>query len=241
MGSTSLESHRIGTGQSETCPVIPADVDRPLLLSAVGLQRQLGDRLLWSQLDLELAAGDRLGLVAPSGAGKTLLLRTLALLDPPQAGRFSLLGRPPAAWGLPRWRAMVTYLAQRPVAGGGTVETNLRAPWRFRERRRQGGWSYERITVWLAALGRDPSFLTYDAERLSGGELQLLALLRALQFDPTVLLLDEPTASLDGATSAAVEALLIAWIAAGSRACMLISHDGEQIRRFSTRTLELQR
>lgn len=216
-------------------------LDRPQLLSAAGLERRLGDRLLWSQLDLALAGGDRLGLVAPSGAGKTLLLRTLALLDPPEAGTFHLLGRSPAAWGLPRWRAMVLYLAQRPVAGGGTVAANLRAPWRFRERRGQGSWSHGRITGWLAALGRDPSFLDYDAERLSGGELQLLALLRGLQFDPTVLLLDEPTASLDGATTAAVEALLSDWLATGARACVLISHDGEQIERFATRTLELQR
>ncbi len=222
-------------------PGQPPPLDRPLLLSADGLERRLGDRLLWSRLDLALAGGDRLGLVAPSGAGKTLLLRTLALIDPPQAGTFRLLGRPPAAWGLPRWRSMVLYLAQRPVAGGGTVAANLRAPWRFRERRGRGGWSPERITGWLAALGRDPSFLDYDAERLSGGELQLLALLRGLQFDPTVLLLDEPTASLDGATTAAVEALLIAWLAAGPRACALISHDGEQIERFATRTLELPR
>lgn len=221
-------------------PSHSAAIDRSLLLSGKDLERRLGDRLLWSQLDLELAAGDRLGLVAPSGAGKTLLLRTLALLDPPQAGRFNLLGRPPAGWGLPRWRAMVSYLAQRPVAAGGTVETNLRAPWRFREHRGQVGWSHERITSWLEALGHDPSFLRYDAERLSGGELQLLALLRVLQFDPTVLLLDEPTASLDGATTAAVEALLIAWLAAGPRAAVLISHDGDQIERFATRTLELQ-
>lgn len=221
-------------------PSHPTAIDRSLLLSAMGLERQLGDRLLWSQLDLELAGGDRLGLVAPSGAGKTLLLRTLALLDPPQAGTFSLRGRPPAAWGLPRWRSMVLYLAQRPVARGGTVEANLRAPWRFRERRGGGGWCCERITSWLAALGREPSFLSYDAERLSGGELQLLALLRALQFDPAVLLLDEPTASLDGATTAAVEALLIAWLNAGPRAAVLVSHDGEQIQRFASRTLELQ-
>lgn len=220
-------------------PSLPAPIDRPLLLSAKGLQRRLGDRLLWSQLDLALDAGDRLGLVSPSGSGKTLLLRTLALLDPPQAGTFQLLGRSPGDWGLPRWRAMVLYLAQRPVAGGGTVEANLRSPWRFRERRGQGGWSYERITGWLAALGREASFLDYEAERLSGGELQLLALLRGLQFDPTVLLLDEPTASLDGATTAAVEALLTTWLAAGPRAAVLISHDSAQVDRFASRTLEL--
>ncbi|MCP9848634.1 ATP-binding cassette domain-containing protein [Cyanobium sp. Morenito 9A2] len=214
-------------------------MDRPLLLRAEGLKRQLGDRLLWGGLDLELAAGERLGLVAPSGAGKTLLLRALALLDPLQAGSIRLQGRPPSAWGLPCWRSMVSYLAQRPVAQGGTVETNLRAPWAFRELRGRGGWSRGRITVWLEALGRDPSFLTYDAERLSGGELQLLALLRALQFDPTVLLLDEPTASLDGSTTTALEALLIAWLGGGGRAAVFTSHDSGQIERFASRSLEL--
>ncbi|MCP9800743.1 ATP-binding cassette domain-containing protein [Synechococcus sp. RedBA-s] len=215
-------------------------MDRPLLLRATELKRQLGDRLLWSQLDLELAAGERLGLVAPSGAGKTLLLRALAMLDPLQDGTISLQGRTPTSWGLPRWRSMVLYLSQGPVAHGGTVEANLRSPWTFQELRGRGGWRRERIKEWLAALGRDPSFLAYDAERLSGGELQLMALLRALQFDPTVLLLDEPTASLDGATSAALETLLIEWLAAGQRAAMFTSHDSEQIQRFATRTLELR-
>ena len=93
---------------------------------------------------------------------------------------------------------------------------------------------------WLVALGRDPAFLAYDAERLSGGELQLMALLRALQLDPTVLLLDEPTASLDRDTSVAVEALLVEWLAAGPRAAVFNSHDSEQIQRFASRTLELR-
>ena len=114
-------------------PALSPALDRPLLLRARELKRQLGDRLLWSQLNLELAAGDRLGLVAPSGAGKTLLLRALALLDPLECGTLSLLGRPPASWGLPRWRSMVLYLAQRPIAHSGTVEANLRSPWEFRD------------------------------------------------------------------------------------------------------------
>lgn len=92
----------------------------------------------------------------------------------------------------------------------------------------------------IGVAGAGPRDLHHSAGRPRAG-WQLLALLRALQFDPTVLLLDEPTASLDGATTAAVETLLIAWLAAGPRAAVLISHDSEQIQRFSTRILELQR
>ncbi|MEO1002782.1 MAG: ATP-binding cassette domain-containing protein [Cyanobacteria bacterium J06638_7] len=197
--------------------------------------------MLWRDLGLTLQAGDRIGLVAPSGQGKTLLLRSLALLEPLQAGALSLRGCPPAAWGLPAWRARVCYLSQRPVAHAGTVEDNLRRVWAFSSQRRRGVWQPQRIRHWLTRLGRNGGFLGYRAERLSGGELQMLALLRALQLDPEVLLLDEPSASLDMATSLALEALLCDWLAAGQRACVLASHDPGQISRFTSGRLELNR
>jgi putative ABC transport system ATP-binding protein len=209
------------------------------LFAATGLGRSLGGRLLWRNIDLTLRAGDRLALVAPSGQGKTLLLRNLALLDPLQRGALSLQGRPPASWGLPAWRARVSYLSQRPVAHAGTVEENLRSVWGYASQRQRGGWDPERISRWLERLGRQRAFLGYPAARLSGGELQLLALLRALQLDPVVLLLDEPCASLDASTTQAVEALLREWLAADARACVLTSHDPQQIGRFTTARLEL--
>ncbi|NDD70211.1 MAG: ATP-binding cassette domain-containing protein, partial [Synechococcaceae bacterium WB9_4xC_028] len=81
--------------------------------------------------------------------------------------------------------------------------------------------------------------LDWDAEQLSGGELQVLNLIRALQLEPAILLLDECSASLDHATTLALEALLEQWLQAGSRACVLTSHDSGQIQRFCNRVLEL--
>ncbi|MEB3353450.1 MAG: ATP-binding cassette domain-containing protein [Cyanobacteriota bacterium] len=210
------------------------------LFSAIGLCRSLGGRMLWRDIELTLRAGDRLALVAPSGQGKTLLLRNLALLDPLQRGALNLQGRSPASWGLPAWRARVTYLSQRPVAHAGTVEENLRRVWSYGSQRHRGAWQPGRMGGWLERLGRPLSFLGYPAERLSGGELQLLSLLRALQLDPVVLLLDEPCASLDASTTLAVEALLRDWLVADARACVLTSHDPEQIGRFTTARLELK-
>ncbi|MEA5422067.1 ATP-binding cassette domain-containing protein [Synechococcus sp. CCY9202] len=212
--------------------------DDTLLLRAEGLFHQLGSRWLWRDLELELQPGDRLALVAPSGAGKTLLLRSLALLDPLQQGRLWLRGRTPVAWGLPVWRSCLIYLAQRPVLFPGTVRDNLQAVFQLavhQERR----WRPDILEGWLETLGRDRAFLDLDAERLSGGEGQLLNLLRALQLEPDILLLDEPTASLDPASTEAVESLLAGWLEGGDRACMITSHDGDQLRRFGNRRLDL--
>jgi putative ABC transport system ATP-binding protein len=210
------------------------------LLQAQGLQKRLGERLLWRGIGLKLRPGERLALVGPAGCGKTLLLRQLAGLDPLEAGQLALRGRPPQAWGLPRYRARVAYLAQRPQAFAGTVAENLAEPWTYRchqGRRAQP----ERLLAWLDQLGRDRSFLDLDAERLSGGEAQLLALLRLLQLDPEVLLLDEPSASVDGATTRQLEVLLQQWLGAGERALILTSHDPAQVQRCCNRRLELGR
>lgn len=62
------------------------------MLTATGLGRQVADRWLWRGLSFALPAGDCVGLVAPSGAGKTVLMRSLVLLDPIQQGRSGLRG-----------------------------------------------------------------------------------------------------------------------------------------------------
>ncbi len=209
------------------------------LLQVEDLARQLEGRALWQGIGFGLTAGDRLGLVGPSGAGKTLLLRQLALLDPLQRGRILLRGRAPLEWTLPVYRSRVIYLPQRAIAFTGTVEHNLRQVLGYASHRGQV-YAEPRIVGWLDQLGREASFLTMAAERLSGGELQLLALLRALQLDPEILLLDEPTASLDPASTERVEALLQQWLAQGQRACLLTSHDAAQIERFTGRQLSLR-
>ncbi|MCA1657197.1 MAG: ATP-binding cassette domain-containing protein, partial [Actinobacteria bacterium] len=94
----------------------------------------------------------------------------------------------------------------------------------------------------LAQLGRDEAFLEKKARDLSGGEGQLVALARTLQLDPSVLLLDEPTASLDPKTTLAVESLLQSWARErpGERAFLWVSHDQEQARRVSHRELRVE-
>ena len=215
-----------------------SDQSRPLL-SATGLGCSHPARPLWSHLELHLQAGDRLGLVAPSGAGKTLLLRTLAQLDPLQTGELRCQGRKPEEIGMPLWRSTVMLVTQSCAVMPGSVEQNLLLPFQWQEHRQRHPWNRSRVLNWLKQLGRPAEFLDWDAEQLSGGERQVLNLIRALQLEPVILLLDECSASLDLATTLALEALLTQWLQAGTRACVLTSHDSGQIKRFCNRVMEL--
>lgn len=214
-------------------------VYHPVLLTVTNLGRQLAHRWLWRGVSFEVRAGDRMGLVAPSGAGKTLLLRTLVQLDSPQEGEIAYAGRPLSQWSLPQYRTQVMYLPQRPTPFAGTVADNLSQIFQL-EVHRQRRYDSDQIVHWLEQLGRSADFLQRQARQLSGGETQLLALLRALQLQPTLLLLDEPTASLDPDTTTRLEALLDHWLGQGQRAYLLTSHDGAQIRRITHRQLRLQ-
>ncbi len=212
------------------------------LLQAERLSRRSeeGARLL-EEVSLELSGGNRLVVEGPTGAGKSVLLRALALLDPLEGGRILWRGEPVADGAVPEFRSRVAYLHQNPALAEGTVEENLRAPFALRVHR---GRRYDRgrAVELLAELGRDPSFLGKSRDDLSGGERQVSALVRVLALEPEVLLLDEPTASLDPETTARAEELVGHWVAegAGARAYVWVSHDREQAGRVAGRRLRME-
>jgi putative ABC transport system ATP-binding protein len=192
-------------------------------------------------VSVSLGFGERLGVLGPSGAGKTVLLRAIALLDPLDEGSIRWDGRVVRGEAVPDYRKRVIYLHQRPALLDGTVEENLRYPFTLRAHRDRA-FGPIRAEALLARLGRDPGFLAKSNRDLSGGESQLVGLIRALQLDPAVLLLDEPTASLDPATTGAVEGLLDEWLAADpdGRALVWVSHDADQARRMTGRSIHLR-
>jgi putative ABC transport system ATP-binding protein len=213
------------------------------LLTACGLGRRKprGDGWLVSEIYLELRAGDRLAIAGPSGSGKTVLLRAIAMLDPVDEGTIHLRGRAIPHEAIPAYRGEVVYLHQRPALIEGSVLKNLERPYSLQVHRTKR-FDRNRSLELLAGLGRDQAFLDKSARDLSGGEAQIVALVRAVQLDPAVLLLDEPTASLDPAAARCIERLVGRWLEedAQGRAVIWISHDLEQARRLGTRRLVMQ-
>ena len=181
-------------------------------------------------MDLELSAGERAVLTGRSGSGKSLLLRTLCGLDRPDEGHIHHRGSPVVASDLPRFRARVTYVQQRPVLIPGTVLDNLELPLRFHVNAERGP-QRRRATALLAQMGKSTEFLEQRASVLSGGEAQIVGLVRALLLEPDVLLLDEPTAHLDAETTECVEQVVLEWVDAGNRAALWTSHDRAQVDR----------
>jgi ABC-type iron transport system FetAB ATPase subunit len=172
---------------------------------------------------LEVAAGECVAVHGPSGSGKTLLLRAVADLDPHQ-GTARVDGEGQADMPGPLWRRRVGLL---PAESAWWSE-------------RVGDHFPGRSADSLDPLGLDRACLDWSVSRLSSGERQRLALARLLAAGPEVLLLDEPTANLDGTGTARVEALVARYRSDHRAAVLWVSHDPEQRRRVADRRFRIR-
>ena len=203
-----------------TAPLLP--------LSVRGLTLRRGGAAVLDGVDLCLAPGGCTVLMGPNGAGKSLLLKVLHGLVSADSGELSWNGTPPGA-ATPR-QALVF---QTPVLLRRSVAANLDFVLKAR------GGDRGRCGALLDHVGLAPK-ADQPARLLSGGEQQRLALARALATDPEVLLLDEPTASLDPASVLAIERIAGAAREAGTR-LLFVTHDVGQARRMADEVVFLHR
>lgn len=171
----------------------------------------------------ELAAGECVAVRGASGSGKTLLLRAIADLDPSE-GDVRLQGRSRNAMPAPEWRGKVIYVPAEAGWWSETVGAHF------------ADWSDAAPLV--ERLGLSSACRDWPIERLSTGERQRLALIRALIHHPKVLLLDEPTSGLDSDAMDAVEKLILERIAAGV-SVVWVTHDSAQSDRVARRCLHV--
>ena len=209
--------------------------DQNNLLEArqIGRQTEAGQWLI-RNVSLTVHAGDRIAIVGPTGSGKTLFLRSLAMLDDIQEGELLFRGIPLKDKQLPEYRSQVVYLQQRPVLIEGTVEDNLKFALHFQVNQHKPHDIAAVISL-LNTFDRPESFLQRQSSALSGGEGQIVALLRALSLSPQILLLDEPTSGLDPGTTQQFEAIILKWLASSDQnpAFVWITHDHSQADRVA--------
>ena len=189
------------------------------MLTIEHLTKQFGEKTLFR--DLSLTVDGPAVLWAPSGWGKTTLLRILMGLDTPTAGRVQGVGRAAAVFQEDRLCPQLTAVQNVALVLPGS-EKQYKA----------------QIEADFQQLGMDMAALALPAARLSGGQKRRTALLRALWASSDTLLLDEPFTGMDPGTLSAAAALL-------RRRCtekpvLLATHDREAIRLLGWPVLELE-
>jgi ABC-type iron transport system FetAB ATPase subunit len=180
-------------------------------------------RSMLGPINLSVNAGECLCITGPSGGGKSLLLRAIADLDP-HGGEALLDGISAQDIEPEQWRRQVGLLPP---------ESNWWFP--------QAGDHFKNgMPVLLERLGLSDSILQQPISRLSSGERQRLALLRLLANQPSVLLLDEPTANLDPDNTQRVENMVADYLDRHQAAVIWVSHDRAQVQRVASRHVELE-
>lgn len=198
-------------------------VEPVLTYEGVALTAPDGTEVL-RHVDLVVGGGRLTVLAGPSGAGKSTVLRLANRLEVPTAGIVRFRGTDLADLDPRDLRRRVGMVFQRPVVFGGTVRDNLRVA--------AAEADDERLAATLERVGLAGGLLDRTGDDLSGGEAQRMCIARTLLTEPEVLLMDEPTSSLDPSNRREVEALARG-LADGGLTVVWVTHDLPQARRLA--------
>jgi phospholipid/cholesterol/gamma-HCH transport system ATP-binding protein len=195
------------------------------LLSAHGIVNRFGKQRVHNGVDLDVHAGQVLGIAGGSGSGKSVLLKTLIGLHRPDSGKVTIEGKSIDALDPQQKAALIGVLFQQGALFSSlSVAQNVILP--MREYTDLPVSEQERIAavkIELAGLPAD-SAVKYPAQ-LSGGMVKRAALARALALDPRILFLDEPTSDLDPLTASGIDELIVQLNQGLGITVVVVTHD----------------
>jgi D-methionine transport system ATP-binding protein len=208
-----------------------------LKLSGVGLTDRNGFETILEKISFVVNQGDRLGIMGPSGAGKTSLLRLLNRLAEPSQGEIFFEGQ--AFSGIPvlNLRRQIVLVPQEPKLLGMTVKNSLAYPLELQQLKKNEIQS--RIAQYCQKLGIPDEWLDRNELQLSVGQRQLVTIARGLIMQPKILLLDEPTSALDADKSDYLINILIELSETQNLTIIMVNHQQRLIDQFTTQVLSL--
>ena len=193
-----------------------------------GLVTRFGAEVVHENLDLDVYRGEVIGIVGGSGAGKTVLLRTIVGLNRKSAGRIEIFGQDTDALSDDERRALErrfgVMFQQGALFSSLTVAQNVAVPLK-EHTELSPALIHEIVALKLTMVGLPPDAGAKYPSELSGGMKKRAGLARALALDPEILFLDEPTAGLDPIGAAAFDTLIASLQKTLGHTVVMVTHD----------------
>jgi len=197
----------------------------------LALSLRSGESPLFEVQSFELESGERLSLMGPSGTGKTLFLRSICMLEPHATGDIKWKGTTISNNQIPQYRSRVIYVGQRSALSYGTARSSIEEVFKYKVHRGRV-WNAESTRNALIQLGKGDRFLDKTVDHLSGGEKQILNILKAVALQPEVICFDEPTSALDFDSTLKMEN----WLKANYHGSWIwVTHQSDQAKRLGKR------
>ncbi|MDD6158132.1 MAG: dipeptide/oligopeptide/nickel ABC transporter ATP-binding protein [bacterium] len=212
-----------------------------MLLEVQNLKKRYSSKLPYviNSVSFSMDHGETVGIFGGSGCGKSTIGQTIAGLYSPSGGTLLMNGQPMDRRWYAAHRRSVQILFQHPEVSFDprmTLEDSMREPYHFYNI----PFRPAEHKAWLARFGIYPEHMNRYPAELSGGELQRMALARAMLLSPQLLILDEPTSMLDVISQAQIIALLRTLQAEQGLGFLFISHDIELSRMVCERIHHLE-
>jgi tungstate transport system ATP-binding protein len=204
------------------------------LIETIDLWQRYDEQDILKNINLRVDRGEVFALIGPTGAGKTTLLRLIDLIDTPASGKVFFNGADVTVSEKVRLEARrrMAFVLQKPIVFNTSVYDNIAYGLRWRGMGRSH--IRKKVSSILEMVGLT-DYKNRNARTLSGGEVQRIAIARAIAVEPEVLLLDEPTANLDPVSASKIEELIASIIRRDVVTVIMATHDMSQGQRLADR------